>query len=1022
MRIDCEQCGAAFSIDDALITDRGVRAQCPKCGHQKIVKKPAGANPFAASPGPVGGMGLGGGMGATQSPFTPSPPNTPSPPSVGASLNPFGAEPSPAVNPFAPPPTGAANPFAAPSFTAPTGPSGGGGGGGAGGVGINPFAATAGVAGGAPFGGTGPSPVTMSGAVGPGAPSPGTSPFGRPDGLLGAATPPPLTGAGAFPSSAAQASSPQPVGNPFQAPLGDPFGGGAPSAPSADPFGAGASPATDPFARLAQAPARAAMGAPPGPPAPTADPFGGGAADVDDPFAKLDLGGPAPPEQPPAPAGRWRVKTRGGMDAEVELAQLRELLRGGQVGVNDEAAPLGQPLKPIHSQALLAVTVTPKPGAARVAGARARAAPSFGRMAGAIAVVVGLVVVGGGVALFAPELFEKTTDAGVNPLRRARSTWEKQFPDVGGTAQEHIDAGRAHMKLDTAADYRKADEELRQALLVDIGNVAAIAAWVENYTNLPAVRADLEATGLAQEAIAYASRKDPENVDVLRAQGLLKLALNDVDGAQRDLAKAQGAAPQSAETMLAHARSHLDRNPADALALVQQVRGKEPGLKSALVVEGAAQRRLGAFKEARDALGGRLVDDPANTGALKELARLELDVGNPREAIDALSRLLAAEERDVEAHLMRAKIAYQVLGTAEALKQADEYLDAVLKNHESVAGELLLPTLSHAAWVKAELGNLGDAQKLAERARATDGSYAPALFVLGRVYALQKNWPEATKALEQSVRAAQARDQFYEPVARAELARVQALSGDVAAAIRNFDQVIEYDPRYIRAHFGLAATYMSAQPLAAERATQAMTIIRRAFENDPHYEMDRPLLTDYPTARGDLVAFADAFKRAKVDGSRDDNSLVAQKHAAEAMIRYHAGQRGEAEALARKSLAEDRVNLFALLYLGVIELDTGRETDARKRLRLAVDTTGTPHAITRLYLARAEMRTGEIEVARKRLQDLVDQEPTLVQAAFSRAMLLRQEGLPAQGDDELKKVLKSDPDYMPAKRALSESH
>lgn len=984
MRIDCEQCGAAFSIDDALISDRGVRAQCPKCGHQKIVKKAAGANPFAAAPGPVGAASLGGGIGAAPNPFGAS---TPSPPSAAASLNPFGGEASPAANPFAPPPTGAANPFAAPSFTAPTGPPGGGG--------TNPFAAPAAV---------------------PGAPSPSTSPFGRPDGLLGAATPPPLSGPGAFPSTAAQAV-PQPMGNPFQAPPGDPFAGGATAAPSADPFGAAASPATDPFARLAQAPARAAMGAPPAP-----DLFGGGAADVDDPFAKLDLGGPAPPEQPPAPPGRWRVKTRGGMDAEVELAQLRELLRGGQVSVNDEAAPLGQPLKPIHSQALLAVTVTPKPGAARVAGARARAAPSIGRMAGAVAVVVGLVVVGGGLALFAPELFEKTTDAGVNPLRRARSTWEKQFPDVGGTAQEHIDAGRAHMKLDTAADYRKADEELRQALLVDIGNVAAIAAWVENYTSLPAVRADLEATGLAQEAIAYAGRKDPANVDVLRAQGLLKLALNDVDGAQRDLAKAQGAAPQSAETMLAHARSHLDRNPADALALVQQVRGKEPGLKSALVVEGAAQRRLGAFKAARDALGGRLVDDPANTGALKELARLELDVGNPREAIDALSRLIAAEERDVEAHLMRAKIAYQVLGTAEALKQADEYLDAVLKTHESVAGELLLPTLSHAAYVKAELGNLADAQKLAERARATDGSYAPALFVLGRVYALQKNWPEAIKALEQSVRAAQARDQFYEPVARAELARVQAMSGDVAAAIRNFDQVIEYDPRYIRAHFGLAATYMSAQPLAPERATQAMTIIRRAFENDPHYELDRPVLTDYPTARGDLVAFADAFKHAKVDGSRDDNSLVAQKHAAEAMIRYHAGQRSEAEALARRSLAEDRVNLFALLYLGVIELDTGRETDARRRLRLAVDTTGTPHAITRLYLARAEMRTGEIEVARKRLQDLVDQEPTLVQAAFSRAMLLRQEGLPAQGDEELKKVLKSDPDYMPAKRALSESH
>ena len=32
MRIDCESCGSAYSIDDALISDKGVRAQCPKCG------------------------------------------------------------------------------------------------------------------------------------------------------------------------------------------------------------------------------------------------------------------------------------------------------------------------------------------------------------------------------------------------------------------------------------------------------------------------------------------------------------------------------------------------------------------------------------------------------------------------------------------------------------------------------------------------------------------------------------------------------------------------------------------------------------------------------------------------------------------------------------------------------------------------------------------------------------------------------------------------------------------------------
>ena len=114
MRIDCEQCGAAYSIDDALITERGVRAQCPKCAHQKIVKKAAaGLNPLGPGPAPVTAV-------MTQQP----------------SANPFATS-SPVANPFAGPPSlsgppgfGAAapaNPFAPPpvppSLSSPPFPS-----------------------------------------------------------------------------------------------------------------------------------------------------------------------------------------------------------------------------------------------------------------------------------------------------------------------------------------------------------------------------------------------------------------------------------------------------------------------------------------------------------------------------------------------------------------------------------------------------------------------------------------------------------------------------------------------------------------------------------------------------------------------------------------------------------------------------------------------------------------------------------------------------------------------------------
>lgn len=1030
MRIDCEQCGAAFSIDDTMISDRGVRAQCPKCGHQKVVKK-AEPNPLT-SPAPVTAM-------HQAPPFaSPNPsstaPNPFAPSSAGA--NPFGQPGGGSANPFAPP-AGAANPFAAPTGPGPSasafapppapGPS-------------RPptspgFGAAGGLGAADPFG-------AAAAAPSPFAPQGGGSPFGPPLG-----SPPQAVATGGIPSglpSPAAASAPFSTSPPaLSSPFGPPSAAGAgPFGPpsGANPFGAAQgpppfapppqpqpAPMDDPFARLGAAPVRPAMGGG-GPPAggatgaPTlttpSDPssglaLGGGRAPapVDDPFARLDLGGPAPPSsEAPAPT-RWRVKTAAGMDADVDFNQLRELIRAGTVGPNDEAGIVGEALKKVSAQPLLAAALKPVAPPRSVAGARARAAPNLGRVIAAVAVIG---VVGGAGALFKlkPELFERGSDAGVNPLRGAKATWEMQFPNPPHTAAEHVDAGRAAMRLDTAASYRKADDELRQALIREVGNVAAIAAWVENFSGLPGMQADPETGRLAKEAIAWALRKKPDDADANRAHGALLLALQKVDDAQRVLMKARDLDPVNMQTLLLLARSHLERNPQEALSLVGQVRTKAPELKQAIVVEGAAQRRLGAFKVAREVLAERLNADPANTGALKELAKLELDVGNPELAIEALTRLIAGEERDIDAHLMRAKIAYQVLGGAEGLTRAEQFLDLLVQKYDQVAGELLLPVLAHATWVKGELGKLDEAVKLGERARGSDASYPPALFVLGRIHGLKGDTKAAREALERAATAVASRDSFYEPVVRTELALAQGADGDLPNAVRSFEQAIEYDPRNVRAHFGLAALY-----LKNDKTSQGMTMMARAMQSDPRLALEKRLLTDYPTTTRDYASMADAFRDAKTPAA--DTSLAAQKQATEGILRYHAGQVKEAEALMRRALAEDQFSHAALLYLGIIELHDGRLAEARKHLQTAASTTGKGHLVTQMYLARVEVATGAPETARKRLQDVIDQDGTLVQASYSLGLLLRQMKLEGQALEEFRKIIRTDPDYTPAKRALA---
>jgi Tfp pilus assembly protein PilF len=66
------------------------------------------------------------------------------------------------------------------------------------------------------------------------------------------------------------------------------------------------------------------------------------------------------------------------------------------------------------------------------------------------------------------------------------------------------------------------------------------------------------------------------------------------------------------------------------------------------------------------------------------------------------------------------------------------------------------------------------------------------------------------------------------------------------------------------------------------------------------------------------------------------------------------------------------------------------------------------------------MKANNLDDAKKNIQDLVDQEPTLVQAQYTQAMLARSQHQDGPATEELKKVVKADPDFTPAKRALAD--
>ena len=1040
MRIDCDSCGAAYAIDDSLISDRGVRAQCPKCGAQKVVKKGGASTPLGAPPGdapspfgggapsPFGGPGAApspfGGSGASPSPFgggVPAPGGGPPAPAGGAP-SPFGAPPqgsspfggAPSPSPFAPaasPPTGAAaSPFGAPPSPNPFAPPGTSGGAG------SPFPPPAGASpfgaggGGDPFGAPAPSSTPSPfGSPGAGGPPAGGDPFGAPPGPspFGA---PPATGGGGAPFGAPP--SPSPFGAPPTTGGGDPFGGPG----GGDPFGSPGG--GDPFGGPPKT-GGASFGSSGG-----GDPFGGSSPSGDigkdaDPFADLGTPSAAPSDDPFAnlPTGdsgsdepnavEWQVKIRGKLETDIPLAQLRSMVRQGKVGPDDEAGPMGKPLTRVADIAVLAVSLprgTAAPGKAQGARASGGGIPT---PLIALVVLVTLGAAGYGVWRFQPDLFSSQPDAGVNPFKRAHSQWSLQFPEVEGTSQEHVVEAKKYMRADTAAGYRKADEHFRMALLLDEGNLDAIAGFVENFSLLPNVRTDADGVALAIDGIDWALRLQPDNADLLRAQGALKLAVGDIDGSQRVLQRVKVLARDDVGAKLLLARTHLDRNVSEALDLVNQVQRADPELKAALQVAGAAHRRLGNFSVAREKLTERLKADPNNVATLKELARLELDLGEGRAALKWLEQLLKAEERDIEAHLMRAKIAYQVLGD---LAMAEEQLKFVVDNYEKAAGDLIRDTLAHYAHALAERGKLDEALKVAERGLALDAQYAPIHFVLGRIHTKKGDLEGAKSSFSSAVRLLEVGgDQLYEPVVRSFLADVQAKSGDETNAVRNLTRVLEYAPRYARGYFALAALHMRQR-----KAAQANTVMRKVLDIDPLHSRERLELSDYPAPDTDLLELADVFANAKV--AEDDRSL---KLSSEGIIRFHARKAGAAKDLFERALKDDRNNHAALLYMAVLDLQSGRAGLAKKRLVQAQRTTAGTHSITQLYLARAEMQLGDLKKAERRLQDVLENEPTLVQAHFTLGELYVKQKKKDAAVERFRRVVKDAPDYLPVKRTLA---
>jgi len=228
----------------------------------------------------------------------------------------------------------------------------------------------------------------------------------------------------------------------------------------------------------------------------------------------------------------------------------------------------------------------------------------------------------------------------------------------------------------------------------------------------------------------------------LTARGRAKLAKGDLEGAAKDLDAALEIDPNLREAKVARADVHLRTGNAKAAAEQLKVIYDQDATPEMGVIYAAALRRTRQRDEARRILEG-LLKQPNASRAYLELARLERDEGNVREARQAYGKAIELSPNAVEARREAAQLALDT-GDRTGAREAFEQLVKEAPDDGKV--------LVEAARVYCMTGDCEEAGRLLDKAEKTTS--APRWQIArerGRVLMKQQQTSEAVDELERAV-------------------------------------------------------------------------------------------------------------------------------------------------------------------------------------------------------------------------------------------------------------------------------
>lgn len=963
MRVTCQKCSAAYAVDDKVVTAKGVRAQCPKCRHLQLVKKDDGAS--ALPPSPHGEL-------AAPPPVKKAGPA----PAAKPGLDAFGSLGDPALSQSSetdfnfdfdslgpPPPGGDAGGKEPPTVVNRPPPP------------ARP----------APAAKSAPLPMSSAPVTG-GFGRVGTPPPGKPPIDMGVTGP---TALSAIPEQAArdmlEFGEFDLGGNtPSQAGGGQPLGLSIPKTsmatqpsvpnpvqvvqcrscgkPLEDPFDQALGTCEECRSQSANTAASAFVAPPPRDPPVSSSlaPSGETAAPVDDGFEPDADIPPPPPPRPsrnPVRFSHQPVRSAASFEAPPRSS------RGFMVGV--------------------ALTVLVVGG------------------------LVGLVVMKRPWVKKPPPLAQRVAPALSRPIDAMVAEWKKSFPDLSGSAAEHLAAGEEHLAQDSYRGYQQAEVEFQKALVLDRTSDRAIAGWAlalafgRGTDVSPAV---LDAT--EQMLTAAAQRSGDSRVYIAHAHFLMSRGGNAND--VQVMAERGKTSPSSKDKALAHlalGQAFLNKNALVAEENLNEAAKLDPKLKRISLIKARFLITQGKYKEAIGLLEERLKADPDQFEAAESLAAIYLDVGEAALAKRTLEKVRNADPRQFRPKLALAIFAYQHGGNLDG---AVEQLDGLLKDKAKLAPKEVAEALLHLSTaerlggdVDAAVDTINTALKLFPDDPALRFVQTAALISARKAAPAREALAALKGKLPEPAFEAQSLEALFE-------GRIAWLEGKYTEAYAVLVTSLEKDSR--RTDALLLAAAAAAK---ANRETQAYELVlKKGLRSDPL--QPAPALTMsryYFTTAEVLLPAKGAFMGLRKD-ALDPNPLLA-----EGLLAFHLGQLAEADKIFAQVLAADVSNAAAFAFRSLIALRNSDESGALKLAQRATESERLePQGQLALGLALWASKT--TEPAYKALRLAQEQGTNLLWGRVRLAELEIRLKKPDDARRMLNSVLLVDNSYREAKRAL----